>query len=38
LRLIPLETRDTTGYRPLENDIKPPWEKNVYSDPESEES
>jgi hypothetical protein len=38
LRLIPLETHDTTGYRPLGNDIKPPWEKGVYSDPESEES
>jgi hypothetical protein len=38
LRLIPLETRDKRGYRPLEDDIKPPWEKDVYFDPESEES
>jgi hypothetical protein len=38
LRLIPLETHDKRGYRPLEGDIKPPWDKDVYSHPESEES
>jgi hypothetical protein len=38
LRLIPLEAHDKRGYKPLEEDIKPPWEKDVYSDPESEES
>lgn len=37
LRLIPLETRDKRHYQPLE-DIKPPWDKEVYRDPESDES
>jgi hypothetical protein len=38
LRLIPLETRDKRGYRRLDNGIKPPWDKGVYDDPESDES
>jgi hypothetical protein len=38
LRLIPLETRDKRGYHPLDDGIKPPWKKNVYDDPESDES
>jgi hypothetical protein len=38
LRLIPLETRDTHGYHPLDDDIKPPWRKRAYHDPESDES
>jgi hypothetical protein len=38
LRLIPLETRDKRGYRPLDDGIKPPWDKDVYDDPESDES
>jgi hypothetical protein len=38
LRLIPLETRDKRGYRRLDEGIKPPWDKAVYDDPESDES
>jgi hypothetical protein len=38
LRLVPLETRDHRRYRPLEPDVKPPWSKDAYMDPESEES
>ncbi len=38
LRLVPLETRDHRRYRPLEPDVKPPWRKDAYADPESEES
>jgi hypothetical protein len=38
LRLIPLETRDTDHYRPLDDDVKPPWRKKAYSDPETDES
>jgi hypothetical protein len=34
LRLIPLETRDTRGYRQLDEDVKPPWDKGAYTDPE----
>jgi hypothetical protein len=35
LRLIPLETRDTRGYRPLDEGVKPPWRKRAYTDPET---
>jgi hypothetical protein len=35
LRLIPLETRDTDRYRPLEPEVKPPWRKKAYSHPET---
>ena len=35
LRLIPLETRDTRGYRPLDEEVKPPWDKGAYADPET---
>jgi hypothetical protein len=38
LRLIPLETHDRRGYRRLDEDVKPPWSKHVYGDPESDES
>jgi len=38
LRLIPLETRDTRGYRPLAEEVKPPWRKRAYTDPETDES
>jgi hypothetical protein len=38
LRLIPLETRETGAYRPLDDQVEPPWRKKAYSDPESEES
>lgn len=38
LRLIPLETRDPRGYRPLDEDVMPPWRKEAYVDPESEKS
>ena len=35
LRLIPLETLDKRGYRPLDPGVKPPWRKKAYRDPES---
>lgn len=38
LRLVPLETLDTRAYRPLDEGIRPPWQKDVYRDPESDES
>jgi hypothetical protein len=38
LRLIPLETRDTSSYRRKDDDVVPPWEKDAYRDPESDES
>ena len=38
LRLIPLETHDRTGYRPLDEDVTPPWRKEAYDDPEGERS
>jgi hypothetical protein len=38
LRLIPLETRDTEGYRRRDDDVLPPWEKEVYTEPESDKS
>jgi hypothetical protein len=38
LRLVPLETLDTRGYRSIDEDIAPPWKKDAYWDPESDES
>jgi hypothetical protein len=38
LRLIPLETLDARGYRPIDEGISPPWRKDAYWDPESDES
>lgn len=38
LRLVPLETLERRGYRPLDRDVRPPWRKRAYADPESEES
>ena len=38
LRLIPLETLDKRGYRPLDPGVKPPWRKETYRDPESHSS
>jgi hypothetical protein len=38
LRLIPLEEVKDRPYRRLDKDIKPPWQKSLYSDPESPES
>jgi hypothetical protein len=38
LRLIPLETRDTRGYRQLDEGVKPPWRKRSYTDPETDGS
>jgi hypothetical protein len=38
LRLIPLETHDTRGYRRHDKAVSPPWRKEVYDDPESDES
>jgi hypothetical protein len=36
LRLVPIETLDTSSYEPLDEGIKPPWEKGVYEDPLSD--
>jgi hypothetical protein len=38
LRLVPLETLDTRGYMPLHEGVQPPWRKDAYWDPESDES
>jgi hypothetical protein len=38
LRLVPLETLDARGYRPLDEGVHPPWQKDAYWDPESDES
>jgi hypothetical protein len=38
LRLIPLETMDAGGYRPRDEEVEPPWQKEAYWDPESGES
>jgi hypothetical protein len=38
LRLIPLETRDTEGYHRTGDGVIPPWEKDAYRDPETDES
>jgi len=38
LRLIPLETLERDSYAPLADEVKPPWRKRAYSDPETGES
>jgi hypothetical protein len=38
LRLIPLETLDRGDYDPRDDGIRPPWRKEAYRDPESDES
>jgi hypothetical protein len=38
LLLVPLETLDRRSYAPLDPDVRPPWRKDAYSDPESGES
>jgi hypothetical protein len=38
LRLVPLETLDASGYRPRDEGVRPPWQKDAYWDPESDES
>ena len=38
LRLVPLETLDRRSYRPLDEEVHPPWLKDAYRDPESDES
>ncbi|MGH2802196.1 MAG: hypothetical protein ACRDL4_04005, partial [Thermoleophilaceae bacterium] len=38
LRLIPLETHDRRAYRRNDTGVAPPWRKDVYRDPESDES
>jgi hypothetical protein len=38
LRLVPLETLDRRGYRPLDPRVKPPWSKRAHTDPETGES
>ena len=37
-RLVPLETLDARGYRPIDEGVRPPWQKDAYWDPESDES
>jgi hypothetical protein len=36
LKLIPIESIDTSAYRALDPGIKPPWKKRVYDDPLSD--
>jgi hypothetical protein len=38
LRLVPLETHDTRGYRPRDASVTPPWRKQVYREPASDRS
>jgi hypothetical protein len=38
LRLVPLETLDASPYRPGDEGVRPPWQKDAYWDPESDES
>jgi hypothetical protein len=38
IRLIPLETLDHKTYKPLPGGIKPPWTKDVYTDPANDSS
>jgi hypothetical protein len=38
LRLIPLETHDTSRYRRQDPRIAPPWKKDAYRDPERDRS
>ena len=38
LRLVPMETLDARGYRPIDEGVRPPWQKDAYWDPESDES
>jgi hypothetical protein len=38
LRLIPLETLDRGGYRPLDEGVRAPWRKDAYRDPETDDS
>ena len=38
LRLVPLERLDQDSYRPRDRDVNPPWLKDLYTDPESDES
>jgi len=38
IELVPLETFDHRRYRRLDEGVSPPWEKDVYNDPESDES
>jgi hypothetical protein len=35
LRLVPLESVDREHYRPLDPEVRPPWRKDAYTDPES---
>jgi hypothetical protein len=36
--LVPLETLDRRSYTPLDPEVRPPWRKESYTDPESGES
>ena len=38
LRLIPLETHDRRAYRRRDEEIAPPWEKEVYGEPDGDGS
>jgi hypothetical protein len=33
LRLVPLETLDASGYRAVDDEVRPPWQKEAYWDP-----
>jgi hypothetical protein len=35
LRLVPLESIDPRTYRPLDERVHPPWDKDAYLDPEA---
>ena len=35
LRLVPLETLERRRYAPLDPDVRPPWRKDAYREPES---
>ncbi|HEX8647006.1 MAG TPA: hypothetical protein VF715_08885, partial [Thermoleophilaceae bacterium] len=36
LKLVPIESIDTSAYRPLDPGITPPWRKKVFTDPLSD--
>jgi hypothetical protein len=38
LRLIPLEGVSPRTYKPVDDDVEPPWRKDAYRDPESDSS
>jgi hypothetical protein len=38
LKLVPLETLAASHYRPRDEGVRPPWQKDAYWDPESDDS